>query len=101
MGDNCFTEGAHRPRNPEPPMTASTLTVTKNEFNTIFIELDGVLIADSATFRRQRGFNNKATKAFVPAKGFTPRNVAANPALVIEFLAATGLVTTAAVTVAF
>jgi len=26
MGDNCFTEGAHRPRNPEPLMTDNFFT---------------------------------------------------------------------------
>ncbi len=82
-------------------LTAGKLIITKNEFNTIFIELDGVLIADSATFRRQRGFSNKATKQWIIAKGFTPRNIAAKPAIVAEFLAATGFLTAAPIVVAF
>ncbi len=76
------------------------LTVTRNDFGTVFVHLDGVLIADSATFRRQRGFNNKLTGEWVPARGFTPRKVAADPSLVTDFLARTGTVTTAPITVA-
>jgi len=82
-------------------MTTPTIMVTKNEFNTIFVEMDGVLIADSATFRRQRGFYNRTNKQWVEAKGFTPRKVEANPALVLDFLRRTGLTTIASVTVAF
>ena len=66
------------------------LTVTKNKSNTLFINLDGELIADSSTWRRQRGFWNKTTQMYVDAAIFTPKNVAKNPELVIEFLTSTG-----------
>ena len=79
----------------------NALIVTKNEYGTIFVEMDGVLIADSATFRRQRGFNNKATGQWVNASKFTPRNVKKNPALVIDFLMQTGTLTGASVVVAY
>ena len=79
----------------------NSIIVTKNEYNTLFIEMDGVLIADSATFRRQRGFNNKATGQWVNASKFTPRNVKNNPALVIDFLMQTGTLTVASVVIAF
>lgn len=66
------------------------IAITKNEFNTIFIEINGELVADSATWNRQRGFNNKATKSWMEAPEFTPRNVKANPDLALKFLAFTG-----------
>ena len=79
----------------------NALVVTRNEFNTIFVEMDGQLVADSATWNRQRGFNNKATGEWVKASNFTPRNIKANPALVIDFLMQTGTLTVASVVVAF
>lgn len=81
-------------------MNPGHITVTANNFGTLFIELDGQLIADSATWRRQRGFNNKLTGEWVPAKDFTPAKVKATPALVTAYLAATGTPTAAPVTVA-
>ncbi len=78
----------------------NTIVVTANEYNTLFIEHDGILIADSATFRRQRGFNCKVTGQWTPARDFTPAKVKANPALVTAYLAATGYITGAAIVVA-
>lgn len=77
-----------------------TITVTANEYNTLFIELDGQLIADSATFRRRRGFHNKLTGEWCYAKDFTPAKVKAAPALVTAYLAATGTETAAPIIVA-
>ena len=67
-----------------------TIAITKNEFNTIFIDIDGELVADSATWNRKRGFNNKITKNWMNAPEFTPRKVKANPDLALKFLALTG-----------
>ena len=79
----------------------NALIVSRNEFNTIFVEMDGVLIADSATWNRKRGFWNKMTRQHVPAAKFTPRNVKANPGMVIDFLQQTGTLTVASVVVTF
>lgn len=76
------------------------ITVTANEYRTLFVHLDGQLIADSATFRRTRGFHNKLTGEWVAAKDFTPRKVKAAPGLVIGYLAATGTEIVAPVEVA-
>ena len=77
----------------------NTLTITANEFNTVFIHMNGELIADSATFNRKRGFNNKMTGQWVYAPTFTPRKIKANPGIVIEQLALTGTLTVASVDV--
>ena len=69
-----------------------TVKIEKNEFNTIFIYIDGALVADSSTFRRKRNFWNKLTKSCVAAKSFTPRTVKANPNMAIAMLAQTGTV---------
>ena len=79
----------------------NSLIVSRNEFGTIFVEMDGVLIADSATWNRKRGFSNKMTQQHVPAAKFTPRNVKANPDMVIDFLQQTGTLTVASVVVTF
>ena len=82
-------------------MNASQIVITANEFNTLFVALDGVQIADSSTHNRQRGFWNKLTQEWVPAPACTPRKVRANPTTVIELLAATGTVVCASVAIDF
>jgi hypothetical protein len=67
-----------------------TITITRNEFNTVFININGELVADSATWNRQRGFSNKATGQWVIASEFTPRRIKADPDLALKFLALTG-----------
>lgn len=67
-----------------------TITVTANEFNTVFVYVDDALIADSSTFRRKRNFWNKLTQTCIPAKGFTPSKVKENPGMVTAMLTATG-----------
>ena len=67
-----------------------TIEITKNEYNTIFIDIDGELVADSTTWNRKRGFLNKLTKNWMYAPEFTPRKVKANPDLALKFLALTG-----------
>lgn len=66
------------------------INVTFNEFGTIFVEVDGKLVADSTTFNRKRGFWNKATKQLKFTPKFTPKKVEENPRMVIENLLATG-----------
>lgn len=80
-------------------MQPGTIIVTANEYNTLFVELDGKLIADSATFRRQRGFHNKATGEFSAAKVCTPRKVKATPEIIRGYLALTGTETDAPIMV--
>lgn len=77
------------------------IVITKNEFNTLFVEMNGALIADSCTFNRKRGFNNKATGEWVYAPAFTPAKVKSNPGLVIDMLMATGTLAVASVCVAY
>ena len=67
-----------------------TITVTKNEYNTLFVKVCGVDVADSSTFRRRRGFWNKATQTHVAAPDFTPRKVKAAPSMVLAYLEMTG-----------
>jgi hypothetical protein len=67
-----------------------SINIEKNEFNTLFVYVDGVLVADSSTMRRRRGFWNKVTQECVMAQAFTPRNVAKKPSMVVEFLEMTG-----------
>ena len=74
-----------------------TIQLSQNDHGTIFVELDGTLIADSSTFRRQRGFWNKLTQQWTEAPAFTPRKARANPAMVLELLAATGTTVAASV----
>jgi hypothetical protein len=74
------------------------IKIEKNQFNTLFIYVDGALVADSSTMcsyhaaasRRRRGFWNKTTQECVMAQAFTPRNVAKKPGMVVEFLEMTG-----------
>ena len=62
------------------------IIVSSNEYGTIFVNeanahgLLGALLADSATFRRQRGFHNKATGEWSSAPDFTARKIAQNGA---------------------
>lgn len=76
------------------------LVVTRNR-GTLFVEHNGQLLADSATFNGVRGFHNKATGEWVAAGGFTPRNVKADPAKVVSFLLKTGTLTACPVFIAF
>lgn len=77
------------------------ITITKNEYNTLFVSYEGQHIADSTTLRRRRGFWNAATKQYVAAPGFTPSKVKKNPSMVLELLAATGMQVVAPVVVDF
>ena len=77
-----------------------TITVTSNEYNTLFIEMEGALVADSAVFNRKRGFNNKVTGQWVYARDFTPAKVRRNPELVLAYLAKTGTLAVGRVVVA-
>ncbi len=70
---------------------ATEILVTRNDRGTIFVEIDGDLVADAITFQRRRGFWNKRTERWASARGFTPRKVAAAPELVRHYLAETGL----------
>ena len=87
----------------------NALIVSRNEFGTIFVEMDGVLIAVGMPMSSnramrgilKRGFWNKMTQQHVPAAKFTPRNVKANPGMVIDFLQQTGTLTVASVVVTF
>ena len=60
---------------------ANDIASSANEVRTIFVNVLndsttlGDLLADSATFRRQRGFHNKATGEYVAAKDFTLRGI--------------------------
>ena len=78
-----------------------TINVTKNEYNSLFVEVEGVDIADSTTFRRKRHFWNRATQRSVPARDFTPAKVAENPGLVLAYLAKTGTVVVGTVNIRF
>ena len=80
---------------------AAEILVTRNDHGSIFVEIDGDLVADSTTFRRRRGFWNKRTQEHADAPGFTPRKVAAAPELVRHFLALTGLDVTGPIVVRF
>lgn len=77
------------------------ITITKNEYNTLFVSYEGQDIADSTTFRRRRGFWNRATQQWVPAPRFTPAKVKKDPGMVIGLLAATGMQVIAPVVVDF
>ena len=66
------------------------IKIGKNECNTLFIYVNGALVADSSTIRRQRSFWNKSTQECVRAQAFTPRKVSKNPDMVIDFLEMTG-----------
>tara|TARA_Y100001951_G_C11216191_1_gene225913 strand:+ start:539 stop:823 length:285 start_codon:yes stop_codon:yes gene_type:complete len=66
------------------------LIVSKNEYNSIHIEYNNKLIADSCTFFRKRGFTNKITGKWCDASNFTPKNIAKNKDLVLYFLLKTG-----------
>lgn len=82
-------------------MSNTELKVTINDSNTLFIEMDGAIIADCAAFDRVRGFWNKLTEQWLPAKGFTPKKVKANPELVLQFLANSGTPMVASVEIVF
>ena len=69
----------------------NTLLITKNNYGTLFIHLNGKMIADSAVFYGSRGFGNKITKQHRAAKDFTPNKVKKNPAKVFNYLCDTGL----------
>ena len=79
---------------------ANTLVITQNECGTIFVEMGGSLVADSATFNRKRGFSNKMTGEWVHAPKFTAKKIKQNPSIVIDHLARTGTLTVASVVVA-
>ena len=77
--------------------TANDIAISANDFNTIFVNrLEsatdlGALLADSATFRRQRGFHNKATGEWAAAKDFTLRGIRkAGAGIVAAYLGMTG-----------
>ena len=78
-----------------------TITVSKNEYRTIFVEVDGVHVADSATMNRRRGFWNAATKQYVPAPDFTERKICKEPARGLRYLARTGMPVVGRVVLAF
>jgi hypothetical protein len=65
--------------------------ITTNEFGTFFVDINGELVADSATFRRQRGFFNKKTQQWIKAPKFTKKNIIKNPRMVLHLLSDTGL----------
>lgn len=76
---------------------ANDIAISANDLGTLFVSrlasaTDlGETIADSATFRRVRGFNNKTTGQWVEAKTFTPRKIRTHgAAMVAAYLSATG-----------
>jgi|TARA_R100000084_G_C4653973_1_gene151608 hypothetical protein len=75
----------------------NTLVVTANKYGTIFVEMNGNLIADSATWNRKRGFSNKMTGEWVSAPKFTAKKIKQSPEMVVEYLAKTGTLTVASV----
>ena len=77
----------------------TTITVTANKYNTLFIDINGVEVADSSTFRRQRGFWNRLTQKWVKASDFTPKKVKADPSKVLAYLVKTGMPTVGRVVV--
>tara|TARA_R100000654_G_C2607543_1_gene116127 strand:+ start:234 stop:491 length:258 start_codon:yes stop_codon:yes gene_type:complete len=75
----------------------NTLLVTANEYGTIFVTMNGSLIADSATWNRKRGFSNKMTGEWVSAPNFTAKKIKRSPKMVVDYLAKTGTLTVASV----
>ena len=82
-------------------MQTATLIITSNEYNTLFVEMDGALLADSCVFNRKRGFHNKATGEWTYAPSFTPRKVRKNPEMVLDMLEKTGTIACASVVIKF
>lgn len=67
---------------------------TKNSYNTVFVYVDGVQIAQSVVLGRYRGLYNSRTKVSVPGRHLTPRKVKAAPESMIAALAQSGTVLT-------
>ena len=69
------------------------IKLTDNEFGAIFVEVDGVLVADSTCINRKRGFWNKLTQTYVPARDFTRTRIRKSPRqMVAKYFAKTGYV---------
>jgi hypothetical protein len=68
--------------------------ITKNEFNTFFISINGEIVADSSTIKRVRGFWNSKTKQYTDGTTFTKKNISKDPYIVLPLLTATGIDTT-------
>jgi len=68
----------------------NTVVITKNDYNTFFIYVNGEEVAGSSVFRRVRGFWNMKTEKWIKASSFTRKNIKKNPSIVLALLEQTG-----------
>ena len=77
------------------------LVVTLRGRRTLIVSVDGSRVASSPVFDHKRRFNNEQTGEWIDAPLFTPRNVKADPSIVVDFLAQTGTPMSIGVVVVF